>query len=128
VTKSKSASPTQRSLQFARTQGWEAGVVERRNPGTFVTHDLFNFADIVVIDDQPGILFVQATSTANVSARQKKLDGIPTVRLALERGNRVEVWGWSKRKVKRGGKAVRWTIRRIAAEMAPGGVFWGELD
>jgi hypothetical protein len=105
------ASPTSRSLDYCRKNGMLAGVTERWNPHAKVRHDLFGFVDIVVIDDD-GILGVQATSGANAAARVKKILDEPKAERWLRAGARIEVWSWSKRKLKRGGKAFRWELDR----------------
>ena len=107
------ASPTQRSLEFARRQGWLAGVVERWNPHARIRQDLFGFVDLVVVDDQPGVLAVQATSGSNVASRLAKIRGLDTAAPArwLQAGNRIEVWGW--RKAANG----RWQLRRERVEL-----------
>jgi len=123
-----SLSPTQRSLDHARKMGWDAAITEHWNPHARIRQDLFGFGDILVFDDEPGVLFVQATSGSHVANRMRKLEEMPIVRLAVSRGNRVEVWGWRRVKVKRGGKAVRWEVRKVWAECAPGGVVWHEKE
>lgn len=129
-------SPTQRTLQECRRRGWHAGVVERWNPHARVRHDLFGFADIVAITcdlrNAPGpppvgpqLVAIQATSGGNVSSRMKKVAARREADAWVAAGGRVEVWGWRSRKVKRGGKAVRWAVR-IMRLVAPGE--WGEVE
>jgi hypothetical protein len=107
------ASPTQRSLDYARRQGWLPGVVERWNPHARIRQDLFGFVDLVVVDDEPGVLAVQATSGANVASRLRKIRELETGAPArwLRAGNRIEVWGW--RKAANG----RWQLRREPVEL-----------
>ena len=127
-------SPTQRALAHCKKQGWTAAVVERWNQYSKTRHDLFGFADLVVLaapgshviefwdaagrgpirTPSPGaILAVQVTSGANVAARVSKIKAEPRALLWLRCGGRVEVWGYRKVKVKRGGKAVRWELRVV---------------
>ncbi len=107
------ASPTQRTLQECRRRLWPAAVVERWNPFAHVRQDLFGGIDLVVLDDLPGVLGIQATSDSNVAARVTKLTGLIAdgpLRVWLERNNRIQVWGWKKAKG-------RWHVRRIELDL-----------
>ena len=89
------SSPTQRSLEKLRADGWRAEVVERWIPGANIRKDLWGWVDILALRD--GVtLAVQTTSAANVSARVRKIadsDSLADVRKA---GWRIAVWGWRK--------------------------------
>ena len=61
-------------------------------------------ADILALDDDPGMRAIQATSASNVGARVRKACADERVARLLERGNRFEVWGWKQKK-----KGARWT-------------------
>ena len=111
------SSPTQRSLEFCRKQGWIAGVVEKWNPHARIRQDLFGCIDIIVIDDlEQGPLAVQATSGTGHAARRKKSVAEPRLKLWLEAPARFEIWSWSK-KVPRGKRKV-WTLRREPITLA----------
>lgn len=114
-----------RSMQYLRkTRGLEyVGLVERHTPafrpgGGAIPggkrHDLFGFIDIVAIDDAQGLLAVQACG-GDVNAHLRKIEAEPAALAWLKRLNRLEVHGWRRRKVKRGGSAVRWEPRIIHA-------------
>lgn len=112
------ASPTQRSLAECRRRGWPAGVVERwigPHGAGGKRVDLFGFIDLIALDDYAGCLAIQATSSG-VADRLRKID-TECHDLAwewLRAGNRIEVWGWTKR-----GKAGRrklWRLRRVLVE------------
>ena len=122
-------SPTQRALAECKRLGWKAAIVERWNQWARVRQDLFGFADLVVLDGAPGLLALQVTDATSISKRMEKLSGVALVVDWLKAGMRVEVWGWRKLVVKRGGKATRWTLRRVAARLASDGVgiSWDEL-
>ena len=105
-----SQSPTQRALAYCKKQGWEAAIVERWNPYARIRQDLFGFADLVVLRPSEGVYAVQVTSTG-VAERIAKIKAEPRALAWLRAGGKIEVWGWRKLKVKRGGKAVRWTMR-----------------
>lgn len=102
-------SPTQRSLQYCRKQGWVAGVTERWNSYVKIRQDLFGFIDIIMLDG--GILAIQATTISNMAARRKKILAEHRARSWLDAGGGIEVWGWAKRgKV---GKRKLWTLKRM---------------
>jgi len=68
------ATPTKRTLDRLRKTGHIAQVVERWNERARVRQDLFGFVDVVAIHPAAKrILFVQATSHANVGARVRKI-------------------------------------------------------
>ena len=107
-------SPTQRTLKSMREQGRLCGIVERFNAyvGKFgIRQDLFGFIDIIALDPQHGIVAIQSCGQ-DYSGHVKKL--------TEERNEAVfewlkhapcELWAWRKVKLKRGGKAVRWSPR-----------------
>lgn len=105
------ASPTSRSLDLARSQGWTAGVVEKWNPHARIRQDLFGVIDIVALDDNQGVLAIQACAGSGASARIKKSLAEPRLKIWLERGSRFEVWAWAKRGPR--GKAKRWSVRKV---------------
>lgn len=108
-------SPTQRALAECKKRGWKPAIVEKWNPHARIRQDLYGFADLVVLDGNPGLLALQVTSGANLSARMAKLSAVPAVVDWLKAGLRVECWGYRKLVVKRGGKATRWNLRRVSA-------------
>lgn len=109
--------PTARSLKLLREQGHHAEVVEKWNAHTKQRKDLFGFGDILAIknDGEPGVVIVQTTSSGNMAARIDKIKAEPLAQAWLRSSphNRIEVHGWGKYKVKRGGKAVRWRCRVV---------------
>lgn len=127
-------SPTQRTLKVLRADGWLAGIVER-----FITagpnrkfgnrSDLFGVFDIVAVNPQvslqehgtPSTIGVQCFSTAWREHEEKMVFHKENVVTWLEAGNGVELWGWRKLKVKRGGTAVRWTPRIKKVILLPSG-------
>ena len=64
-------SPTQRSLEYLREQGYHCEVVEKWNPWKRVRQDLWGWCDILAIR-RDEVLAVQVTSSG-VSTRLKKL-------------------------------------------------------
>lgn len=92
-------SPTERTLQWCRKQGWEADVAEKWIPQTKRRRDLFGFVDIVALTGE-GIVGIQATSTPNVQARVKKIGAeVKDKAVAwLNSGGEIWVMGWKKYK------------------------------
>jgi hypothetical protein len=91
------SSPTQRTLVLLRREGFSAAIVERWNPHARVRQDLFGCIDVLAVRaDRPGVLGVQATTTANQAARLGKALAAPELRAWLAAGNTFEVWGWRK--------------------------------
>ncbi len=120
-------SPTTRSLDRLRKRGWTPGIVERRC-GRFVTKDLWGFADIIAMKLGEIPVLIQTTTGSNLAARRTKIYASDLAADALQSGFRVVLHGWRKIKVKRGGKAMVWTLREeevtlgqiMAARAAPG--------
>ena len=104
--------PTARTLRALKADGWTAEVVERWNPHARVRHDLFNVADILAVRGRE-TLAVQVTAGSCVSARVAKLRASTALPLLHCAGWRVEVHGWRRLKVRRGGKAMRWACRVV---------------
>ena len=101
-----------RSLAYARKHGWMAGKVERYIHQTKRRIDLFGWCDLIVLDGD-ALIGVQS---CGMGARAKHLDKyredqvvLAGLRAWIATGARAELWAWRKRKVKRGGKAVRWS-------------------
>ena len=87
-------SPTQRSLEFLREEGYHCEVVEKWNPWKRIRQDLWGWADILAIRKDE-VLAVQVTSTG-VAARIKKIQESDTVAKVRDAGIRIEVHGWRK--------------------------------
>lgn len=90
-------SPTRRTLELLRREGWRCAVVEKWNEYVKRSQDLFGFADILAVREGE-TLAVQATTMSNQSARVKKLAEVEAVQDCLDAGWRVEVWGWHRYK------------------------------
>lgn len=92
------ASPTQRSLEMLRKQGWLVAVVERWNPHARIRQDLFGFGDLLAVSaDQKLFLIVQTTSATNFSARRTKVLSNESAHEWLRAGGLVAVHGWQKK-------------------------------
>lgn len=116
----KGLSPTQRTLRALREQGRVCAITERWNPhvprpggGKGVRQDLFQWIDVIALCPEKGIVGIQSTGQAFAEHLRKMLDGDCTANVIewLRCGGKVELWGWRKLLVKRGGKAKRWAPR-----------------
>lgn len=92
------SSPTSRTLQMLRADGWYAQTVEKWNQFAHIRQDLFGCIDIVAIKTGCKILGIQATSESNVNARVYKSAACDTLATWLATGH-AEFWviGWGKR-------------------------------
>lgn len=108
--------PTQRTLRALREQGRVCAIVEKWNQhaGPFgIRQDLFGIIDVLALDPQRGVVGIQSTGQ-DFAAHLRKL----TIERAQETtdwlgtpGTTLELWGWRKVKLHRGGKAERWAPR-----------------
>ena len=89
-----SKTPTQRSLEYLRDQGYFCAIVEKWNPWSKIRQDLWGWCDILAIRKNE-VLAVQVTSTG-VAERIKKIQESPTIALVRDAGIRVECHGWRK--------------------------------
>jgi len=108
----KGISNTSRTLEYIRSQGWIADKVEQFNPyaGKFGQRkDCFGVLDILALGEG-SIIGIQSCGQA-FSEHDKKILEIPEALKWLECGGRLLLIGWRKVKLKRGGKALRWSPR-----------------
>ena len=119
--------PTARTLRLLRQRGWSAEVVERHIPHTFITRDLWGFADVLAMraldtadgfapDIMCGVLAVQTTTGDNASKRLKKMLAEPRLRTWLQAGGKVELHSWAMRGA--AGRRKLWTcaVREVTLE------------
>lgn len=90
-----SISPTQRSLQYLRNQGYLAAVTEHWNPFAKVRQDLYGFVDVLALHDGK-TLAIQTTSTSNFSARRRKILEHENLPILIAAGWQVVIHGWRK--------------------------------
>ena len=127
----KGLSPTQRTLAALRHEGRVCAIVEKFNPfggpispktgkRTGIRQDLFGFIDIIVLDPTRGIGGIQSTGQGFSERLNKLLNSEATENVLewLKAGGFIELWGWRKIKLARGGKATRWMprIREVLTE------------
>lgn len=108
--------PTQRTLRHLRGMGRMVGTVERWNPHVGphgIRQDLFGFLDLIACDRERGIVGIQSCGQSFADHERKILDSECTESVIewLTCGGRLELWGWRKLLVRRGGKALRWEPR-----------------
>ena len=115
-------SPTQRTLRELRSQGRVCAIVEKWNAFVGphgIRQDLFGIIDVIALDPERGVVGVQSCG----SSFSEHLDKLLNERTQecidwLETpGTVLELWGWRKVKLKRGGKAVRWKPRMLEITM-----------
>ena len=115
----KGLSPTQRTLRALREEGRICEIVEKwvmvpGMPGGGYRKDLLGFIDIISLDPvRKGTIGIQSCGQAFKSHLDKIMDSEVTQNVIewLKSENHVELWGWRKLKLKRGGKAMRWMPR-----------------
>lgn len=103
--------PTARTLEFFRDKGYEVQIVER-----FVFNhrkDFLGCIDVLAMkENQKTIIGIQCFSTAWKEHERKLLKEFPEgTKFWLRLGHEFFFVGWRKLKLKRGGKAMRWTPR-----------------
>ena len=101
-----------------REQGRIVDVCERwirnpKHPGGGFRKDLFGVLDIICLDPEFGIVGIQSCGQSFKAHIDKITDSECTENVIewLKAGARLELWGWRKLKLKRGGKAMRWRPR-----------------
>lgn len=107
-------SPTQRTTAVLRKAGQLYQVVETFNVWSNTRSDLWGFIDILTFCAVSGRLVgIQVTGGGNGAARRTKIltERREQALAWLRAGCTIEVHDWVKRKLKRGGKAVRWRCR-----------------
>lgn len=103
-------SPTSRTMQQLRCEGWHPEPVERWLPRVGIRKDFLGMFDLLALKIGEPLLAIQTTSASNHSTRVKKLLASPLLALWLQCGQRAEVWSWSQHKG-------RWQARREALEL-----------
>jgi len=113
----------ERSLAYARKQGWLAGPVERwvrnpKHPAGGHRKDLWGFADLIVVDFGT-FFFVNAVGSGQVNAHLRKWEkddvAVEAVQQLSFAGSSayVEIWMWRKiyRKDSRGARRKMWSVK-----------------
>lgn len=113
---SKGLSPTQRTLRELRDQGRVCGIVERFNAHVGphgIRQDFLGIIDLISLDPERGIVGVQCCGGSGFASHRRKIveENNQATYEWLRCGGKLEIWAWRKVKVKRGGKAERWSPR-----------------
>lgn len=110
--------PTQRTIAALRRQGRTVDIAEKWNiapthPAGGFRKDLFGFIDLIVLDPEQGIVAIQSCGQGFKAHVDKIMDSECTENVIewLRCGGLLELWGWRKVKLRRGGKAMRWKAR-----------------
>lgn len=88
-------SPTQRSLNYLRDQGYLVAVTEHWNPFAKIRQDLYGFVDVLAVQEGK-TLAIQTTSSSNFSARRKKIVEHKNLPILIAAGWEVVIHGWRK--------------------------------
>ena len=118
--------PTARSLALLREMGYACQVVEQFNRFSKTRLDLFGCIDIVAAHEDFGILGVQATTTSNAAAREKKALAEPRLLTWLLAGGKFTVHGWALRG-KRGTRKL-WTLSERKIDLGTLQAHWEGKD
>lgn len=110
--------PTQRTIKYLREKDWTCDVVERwlknpKHPAGGFRKDMFGFGDIVAMGEG-SIIAIQSCGQAFSEHNRKITEDEKVAENALlwiENGGRLILIGWRKVKLKKGGKAMRWSPR-----------------
>ena len=108
--------PTQRTIRELKDLGRRCAIVEKFNAHIGphgIRQDMFGIIDIIALDPERGVVGIQSCGSdfaghmrkMTIERNQECRDWLNTP------GTSLELWGWRKVKVKRGGKAVRWEPR-----------------
>lgn len=107
-------SAVQRSLAWARENGWFAAVTEKWNPHVRIRQDLFGIADLLLVRPETSeIVLVQVKGESggadNLTAARRKIDEANVTRPWLLAGGSIELWKWRKTGAR--GKRKLWNVR-----------------
>jgi hypothetical protein len=85
--------PTSRTLEWCRKNGWMASVVEKWVPKARIRQDLFDCIDIVACTPG-GIVGIQTTSASNHAARRTKAQASEKMAAWCRSGGKFWVVSW----------------------------------
>lgn len=104
-------SPTQNTLQYLRSEGYLAAVVEHWNMHAKIRQDLFGFIDVLAIGHGETV-GVQSTSRANISSRINKIEGdeyADALAFMRDANWKILVHGWDQPK----GKGTTYRLKEV---------------
>lgn len=82
--------------RWMKGNGWDFDGAEKFNKYGMFARDLFNFIDFVALSSKDGIIGVQSTSSANHSARKKKILASHRAINWIKAGGLIVVLSWRK--------------------------------
>lgn len=97
-------SPTKKSLDRLRKDGYLVEITEHWNPHAGVRNDLWGFCDLLAIKGKE-IIAIQVTSQSNMQARVDKILKHKNYLPVKNSGIKIMVHGWAKGK---DGKRIIW--------------------
>ncbi len=110
----------QRTMRELRGQGIICEVVQHWNPHGGNRHDLYGILDVQALDKKRGVIGIQCCLSDYMEHYRKFTEG-DLVQNCIDwletPGTVLEIWSWRRLKIKRGGKAVRWTPRIVEITM-----------
>jgi hypothetical protein len=103
-------------MRELRQQGRVCGIVERYNAFVGphgIRQDLFGIIDIIALDPERGVVGIQSCGSDFAAHERKILEerAQESIDWLSTPGAKLELWGWRRVKLKRGGKAMRWAPR-----------------
>jgi hypothetical protein len=112
-----------------REQGRTCGIVERFNHygGKFgIRQDLFGLIDIIALDPVDGVIGIQSCGQAFSEHVKKMTEERNEEMFEWLKHAKVELWGWRKVLLRRGGSAERWTPRVMDFWLEQDVILWKE--
>jgi hypothetical protein len=104
--------PTSRTLKLFRDRGYSAEVIERWIPGGFVRRDYLGIIDILAITSRYTIGVQSCGQSFSEHLKKMTEENSTASKLWLSSpSRRLILVGWRKKKIKRGGIAVRYEAR-----------------
>lgn len=112
------------AMRLLESFGWQVADVEKWIPGTRITKDLWQFADVIAVKPGVGTLALQVTSVtggksgSNVGSRVKNvLAARKELLVCLKAGWQVEVWGIRNHPTKTGSTVLARSIELDGANI-----------
>jgi hypothetical protein len=100
-------------MRALRSEGTLCAIVEKFNHHVGphgIRQDTFGFVDVLALSPT-GIIGVQCCAGSGHAAHREKILANEVAPEWLKSRGRIQLWSWSKRKVKRGGKRELWMPR-----------------
>lgn len=104
-------------MRELRNQGRRCAIVEKWNQHVGphgIRQDLFGIIDVLALDPERGVVGVQCCAGSGFAKHEQKIlveHAQETIDWLSTPGTSLELWGWRKVKLNRGGKAERWQPR-----------------